>query len=256
VVPWAPDRPPRPGIIGGVREIARARRADYTAGVPHILVFSRTATYRHESIPDGIRAFQQLGAEHGFTVEASEDPSALEGGFDPADVAHRYAAVVFLSTTGNVLTPAARDGLQAHCAAGGGIMGVHTATGTEGDWPFFGELIGARFASHPPIQPARVTVEDRDHPATRHLDAVWHLTDEWYEFTANPRGHTHVLASVDESSYQGGAMGADHPLVWCHEYGGARVFQTALGHLPEEYEDPVFRAHLLGGLTSVLRPDS
>ncbi|KIF71280.1 Crp/Fnr family transcriptional regulator [Streptomyces sp. AcH 505] len=213
-----------------------------------VLVFTRTTAFRHDSIPAGVRAFQELGAAHGFAVEATEDPAALEGG--PG----RYGAVVFLSTSGDVLTPAGREGLRAHCAAGGGFMGVHLAAGTEGGWPFYGELIGARFVSHPALQPGLVRVEDRDHPATRPLPAAWRCTDEWYEFDVSVRGRSRVLASADGTSYEGGAPGVDRPLVWCHEHGGARVFYTALGHTRESYADPGFRAHLLGGLRSVVAP--
>lgn len=216
-------------------------------GLPRILLYTRTADYRHDSIPDGVRAFCELGDEHGFGVEATERPEVFEGGLGP------YAAVVFLSTSGDVLTPRGREGLRAYCAAGGGFMGVHAAACTEYGLPFFGELIGARFARHPELQPGTVTVEDHDHPATRHLGATWALTDEWYDFEVSPRGSVRVLASADESTYDGGGMGADHPLVWCHEYGGARVFYTALGHTREAYRSPAFRTHLLGGLRHVMR---
>lgn len=210
-----------------------------------VLVYTRTTGYRHDSIPEGIRAFRELGADHGFEVDATEDPRVFEQPLDP------YAAVVFLSTSGDVLTPEGRSGLVAHCARGGGFMGVHAATTTEYEWPFYGDLLGARFAGHPPLQPGLVVVEDQDHPATRHLGESWAITDEWYDFRTSPRGAVRVLASADETSYEGGGMGTDHPLVWCHEHGGARVFYTALGHAPEAYQDPDFRSHLLGGLTHV-----
>jgi type 1 glutamine amidotransferase len=220
--------------------------------VTHILVFTRTTAYRHDSIPAGVRAFRVLGAEHGFTVVATEDPAELENG--AALAAGRYAAVVFLSTSGDVLTPAAREGLRAHCGVGGGFMGVHSAACSEENWPFYGDLLGARFARHPALQRGVLRIEDRDHPATSHLGTTWRFTDEWYDFAASARGTSRILASADESSYEGGGMGADHPLVWCHEHGGARVFYTALGHTPEAYEDPAFRAHLLGGLRHVMTP--
>ncbi|WP_031108208.1 ThuA domain-containing protein [Streptomyces sp. NRRL S-146] len=135
-----------------------------------------------------------------------------------------------------------------------GDFEVHaTEACTEYDWPYYGELLGARFARHPLHQPGKAVVEDHDHPATRHLPAVWEFTDEWYDFRTNPRGSVRVLATADESSYEGGGMGADHPLVWCRDHGRGRVFYTALGHAPEAYEDPAFRAHLLGGITWAAR---
>ncbi|MGQ5574450.1 ThuA domain-containing protein [Streptomyces sp. ECR3.8] len=207
---------------------------------PALLVFTRTTDYRHESIPAGIAALRAL---EGFGIHAHEDPAALE---EPLD---RYAAVVFLSTSGDVLTPAGRERLAAYVEGGGGFVGVHAAACTEYGWPSYGDLLGARFAGHPPVQPGRALVEDHDHPATRHLPPVWEVTDEWYDFRTSPRPSARVLLCADESSYDGGTMGDDHPLAWCRTQGAGRVFYTALGHTVEAYGDPVFRAHLRGGIT-------
>ncbi|MEV5886090.1 ThuA domain-containing protein [Streptomyces sp. NPDC052020] len=204
-----------------------------------LLVFTRTTDYRHDSIPAAVAALRSLD---GFRVDHTEDPAALEAPLDA------YAAVVFLSTSGEVLTPAGRARLAAYVEAGGGFAGVHAAACTEYTWPYYGDLLGARFDRHPAYQPGRVLVEDRDHPATRHLPAVWEFTDEWYDFRTSPRGSARVLATADESSYEGGGMGGDHPLVWCREQGAGRVFYTALGHAAEAYGDPDFRAHLGGGI--------
>ncbi|MGY1581263.1 ThuA domain-containing protein [Streptomyces sp. MN13] len=208
--------------------------------VPRLLVFTRTTAYRHDSIPAGVAAVRALGR---FEVEHTEDPDALDGPLDG------YAAVVFLSTSGEVLTPTGRARLAAYLEAGGGFVGVHAAACTEYTWPYYGEMLGAWFDRHPAHQPGKALVEDRTHPATRHLPAVWDFTDEWYDFRTNPRGHgVRVLASADETSYDGGGMGADHPLVWCREQGAGRVFYTAFGHAAEAYDDPGFREHLRGGI--------
>lgn len=208
-----------------------------------VLVYTRTADYRHDSIPAGIAAVRALGEAHGFTVDATEDPAAFEAPLDA------YAVVVFLSTSGDVLTPAGRAVLAAHIDAGGGFAGVHAAACTEYGWPYYGDLLGARFDRHPDLQPGRAVVEDHGHPATRHLPSVWEFTDEWYDFRASPRGSARVLVSADESSYEGAGMGDDHPLVWCRNQGAGRVFYTALGHSAEAFGDEDFRRHLLGGIT-------
>ncbi|GGW38088.1 ThuA domain-containing protein [Streptomyces griseoloalbus] len=214
------------------------------ADVPALLVYTRTTDYRHDSIPAGVAALRTLG---GFGVDATEDPAAFE---EPLD---RYAAVVFLSTSGEVLTPPGRERLAAYVEAGGGFVGVHAAACTEDDWPYYGDLLGARFDRHPALQPGRAVIEDPGHPATRHLPPVWHFTDEWYDFRTNPRGRVRVLVRADESSYDGGGMGDDHPLAWCRDQGEGRVFYTALGHAAEAYADADFRAHLLGGITWAAR---
>ncbi|MEV5797678.1 ThuA domain-containing protein [Streptomyces collinus] len=209
---------------------------------PRILVYTRTTDYRHDSIPDAVAAVRGLG---GFAVEHSEDPADLERPLAG------YAAVVFLSTSGTVLTPAGRRRLAEYVEAGGGFAGVHAAACTEYDWPHYGELLGARFDRHPAYQPGKAVVVDPGHPATRHLPAVWDFTDEWYDFRSGPRGRegVRVLLRADEASYDGGGMGADHPLAWCRPQGAGRVFYTALGHAAEAYHDPDFLAHLGGGLS-------
>ncbi|MEU2280416.1 ThuA domain-containing protein [Streptomyces sp. NPDC013178] len=208
-----------------------------------VLVFSKTAGFRHDSIPDGVAAVKQLGETGGFTVDATEDA----GAFTPANL-RRYDAVVFLSTTGDVLDDTQQRAFEDYIRRGGGYVGIHAAADTEYDWPFYGGLAGAYFQSHPAIQPATVLVEDRAHPATSGLERTWNRTDEWYNYRSNPRDRAHVLASLDESSYTGGTMNGDHPIAWCQNYRGGRAFYTGGGHTKESFADPVFRRHLVGGI--------
>ncbi|MBU7600623.1 ThuA domain-containing protein [Streptomyces sp. P38-E01] len=208
-----------------------------------VLVFSKTAGFRHDSIPDGIAAIQELGAEHGFAVEDTEDAADFT-----ADNLARYQAVVFLSTTGDVLNEEQQNAFEGYVEDGGGYVGVHAAADTEYDWPFYGGLVGAYFDSHPHIQSAQINVEDHDHPATAHLDPTWERTDEWYNYGTNPRDRAKVLATLDESSYEGGNMGEDHPIAWCRPYEGGRAFYTGGGHTKESFTEPAFRQHLLGGI--------
>jgi type 1 glutamine amidotransferase len=210
-----------------------------------LLVYTRTGGYRHESIPAGIATLRELGAAHGFTVTATEEPDVFAAAELPG-----FAAVVFLSTSGTVL-PAQeqRAGMAAYLRGGGGFVGIHgAAASTEPDWPFYGELVGARFAGHPKVQPGLIRVADGAHPATAHLGATWERTDEWYNFRSNPRPRTHVLLTVDESSYEGGTLGADHPIAWCHRNCGGPAFITTLGHPVAGFAEPAFRDHLLGGI--------
>ena len=107
---------------------------------PRVLVFSKTAGFRHSSIGVGIAAVRKLGAENGFSVDATEDASA----FTSKNLA-KYRAVVFLNTTGDVLDAAQQDVFERYIQAGGGYVGVHAATDTEYDWPWYGRLAGAWF---------------------------------------------------------------------------------------------------------------
>ncbi|MEV4497051.1 ThuA domain-containing protein [Micromonospora arborensis] len=208
-----------------------------------VLVFSKTAGFRHDAIPVGIQTIRDLGAANNFTVTATEDAAA----FTTGNLA-QYEAVVFLNTTGDVLNASQQTAFESYIGSGRGYVGVHAASDTEYDWPFYGNLVGAWFASHPAIQQANVKVEDRGQAATAHLPQTWTRTDEWYNYRTNARSTAHVLATLDESSYSGGGMGADHPLSWCKSYSGGRSFYTGAGHTQASYAEPAFRAHLLGGI--------
>ncbi len=219
----------------------------------NILVFSRTTGFRHDSIPAGVACLKAMAERNGWGVTCTEDPSVFSdaalGGFDVS---------VWLMTTGDVLDAAQQEAFVRFVRSGKGFVGVHSATITETDWPWFVDLAGAKFIGHPPTQKGRLVVEDRDHPAIpAAMPNPWEREEEWYSFDRNPRNRVRVLASVDESSYDVDdnqwfpgvkqRMG-DHPLVWCHEYDGGRAFQTALGHTVESYTDPVFVAHLEGAI--------
>ncbi|MFE9680717.1 ThuA domain-containing protein [Streptomyces sp. NPDC006285] len=208
-----------------------------------ILVFSKTAGFRHDSIDEGIAALRGLGTANNFTVDATEDAAA----FTTGNLA-QYKSVVFLSTTGDVLNAAQQTAFEGYVKGGGGYVGIHAAADTEYDWPFYEGLAGALFHSHPAIQSATVDVEDRAHDATAHLGSTWQRTDEWYNYRTNPRTTARVLASLDESSYSGGNMSGDHPIAWCKDYQGGRAFYTGGGHTDTSYAEPAFRRHLLGGI--------
>jgi cytochrome c len=210
-----------------------------------VLVFSKTTGFRHDSIPQGVAAIRSLGAEHDFFVDSTEDATR----FTDTDLA-RYKVVVFLSTTGDILDDTQKSAFERYIRAGGGFAGIHSASDTEYRWAWYGRLVGAYFASHPAIQPARVHIEDLGHASTEGLPATWERTDEWYNFRSNPRGHVHVLATLDEASYSGGKMGTDHPIAWCQKIEGGRSWYTAMGHTTESYAEPLYRQHLLGGIES------
>jgi type 1 glutamine amidotransferase len=224
--------------------VVGSARAQPVEGRYRVLVFSRTAGFRHDSIPDAIAAVRTLGDQNTFLVDATEDPSV----FTDSGLA-AYNAVIFLLTTGHVLDGSQQTAFERYIRAGNGFVGVHSATDTEYDWPWYGGVVGAYFASHPDIQTAAVRREDPNHPSTVLLPDVWVRTDEWYNFQTNPRdnGDIHVLASLDEASYVGGTMG-DHPIAWYHTYDGGRAWYTAGGHTSESYAEPLFLAHLQGGI--------
>jgi cytochrome c len=213
------------------------------SGTPRVLVFSKTAGYHHASIPAGTAAIQKLGRENGFEVDTTSDAA-----FFTEDSLKRYAAVIFLNTTGNVLDYRQEAAFERYIQAGGGFVGVHSATDTEYDWGWYGRLVGGYFNGHPEPQPAKFIIKDRDFIATEFFtDTVWQHTDELYNFKKlNP--DVHVLVTIDESSYKGGTNGAFHPMSWYHDYDGGRAFYTELGHTESCYTEENYLKHLLGGI--------
>ncbi len=253
---------------------------------PKVLVFSKTAGYRHANIEAGVAAIQQLGKAEGFVVEATEDSTIFT-----EENLKNYAAVVFLNTSGDVLNNWQQADFQRFIEAGGGFVGVHGAAATGYSWKWYGKLVGAFFDEHPDVQEATVTVADNSHPATKHLPAAWPSTDEWYNFKPVPPNdkvyitgaegnftqsstdsseaainvpkqvrwtydskqpflteNLKVLLTLDEASYKGGKHGASHPIAWAQEYEGGRSFYTGLGHTEERFSDENYLKHLLGGI--------
>ncbi len=212
-----------------------------------VLVFSKTLGYRHANIPLGVETIRGLGAEHGFAVDATEDSSV----FTPANLA-RYKAVVFLSVTGDVLNAAQEQALKDYVLGGGGFVGIHGAlfgpSACLDKWAWYGELCCVTFKNHSAVVPAEVEVEDRSNPSTVGLPETWRRTDEWYNYEGTPRGKARVLATVDESSYKGGTVGLDHPISWCRAAGKGIMWYTAMGHTEESFREPLFLAHILGGI--------
>jgi cytochrome c len=209
-----------------------------------VLVFSKTAAFRHDSIPAGIEAIRTLGTNNDFAVDVSEDATV----FNDNNLTN-YQAVIFLSTTGDILDTNQQAAFEHYIEAGGGFVGIHAAADTEYSWPWYGGLMGAYFSSHPAGTPtATIKVADTVHPSTESLPKRWVRTDEWYNFQTNPRGSVHVLATLDEKTYSGGTMGFDHPIAWCHDYHGGRAWYTAGGHTDTSFSEPLFLAHILGGI--------
>jgi cytochrome c len=210
-----------------------------------VLVFSKTAGFRHSSIGVGRAAIRKLGEENGFSVDTTEDASA----FTSKNLA-RYRAVVFLNTTGDLLDAAQQDDFERYIQAGGGYVGIHSATDTEYDWPWYGRLAGAWFTSHPNnpnVRKGTYRVLDKTHPSTEGFPDTLVREDEFYNFKSiDPT--IHVLIEIDEKSYQGGTNGDHHPMSWYHDFDGGRAWYTNMGHTEATFSEPLFLQHLLGGL--------
>ncbi len=207
-----------------------------------VLVFSKTAGFRHGSIETGINALKKLGKENDFKVVATEDST-----YFVEDSLKQFSAVIFLNTTGNILNYEQQADFERYIQAGGGFVGVHAATDTEYEWPWYNKLVGAYFEGHPRIQKATLNIVDHNHESTKTMETPWVKEDEWYNFNRiNP--DINILITIDETTYEGGTHGENHPISWYHEYDGGRSFYTEMGHTNDTYSNPVFLNHLLGGI--------
>ena len=204
-----------------------------------VLIYSRTEAFRHESIEPAVQTLKALGQRAGWNISHTEDAHIFINDIEKSDV------VIFLHTTGDVLHSDGQKAFSKWLHDGGGFIGIHAAADTEYDWPLYGNILGgAWFQDHPPIQKAAVVREDHAHPSLAHAPARWVCTDEWFNYKKSPRGHVHVIAHLDESSYQGGTMAGDHPIVWSVPIGEGVALYTGLGHTESQWADPVFQQHI------------
>src|SRR6478735_1923284 len=237
-----------------------------------VLVVGKTLGFRHSHIDDTTNAVIKLGQEHGFTVDVWDPPIGRSPGqpalsmattpFTSTEALSQYATIMFASpvdgtNSQNPASPRTLDdaelaAFQGYIRQGGGFVGLHAATDEMHAVPWFSELTGgsARFRNHPAQQQATMVVESPNHPSTTMLPKEWSRFDEWYNFTSNPREDVHVLITLDESTYNpgNGAMGADHPIAWCHNFEGGRSWYEGAGNVDSSYTDPLFLDHLIGGI--------
>lgn len=207
-----------------------------------VLVFSKTKGFRHQSIGAGKRALMKLGDENGFKVDTTENSDLIT----PENLKN-YKAIVFLSTTGDILNDQQQAALEQYIKKGGGFVGIHAAADTEYDWPWYNQLLGAYFMSHPKQQNVEIEVVDRNNIATKMLPARWKRFDELYNYK-NIVPEIKVLMKLDEKTYEGGKNGDNHPFAWYREFDGGRTFYTGGGHTDESYSEPLFMQHVLGGI--------
>ncbi len=210
-----------------------------------LLVFSKTAGFRHESLSTGIKMLYDLSASQNWIVTATADPAL----FNDAVLQHTDV-VIFLNPSGDALNDEQQAAFERFMKSGRGMVGIHSAADFEYEWPFYGNLIGAYFKSHPPSQEATVVFESHDHPAMKPFDGMKSYTtfDEWYTFRSNPRPNVNVLATLDESTIKKSdnddwKMG-DHPIIWWQETDGMRSFYTGFGHTHEAFQDKKIIEHI------------
>lgn len=217
-----------------------------------VFLFTKTAGWHHQSINAGVTAIQKLSEFHHFELEWQEDASRIND-----KNLEKFDVIIFLNTTGDILNEEQQAAMERFIQSGKGFVGIHSAADTEYDWEWYTKLVGRMFHIHPAIQTGQISVLDNNFPGLEGMPEKMWWTEEWYEFGTEKISGLQYLLTVDEKTFdpkadwgdkKGQGMGAFHPLAWYHEYDGGRAFYTALGHQPSKYSDPLFLAHLYGGI--------
>ena len=239
--------------------------ADQATAAPKYRVLIVTAGSKKDGLADaGVNAIKAIGKDTGtggkFSTFVAGNPEQINDQFTETNLA-RYRAVIFLGTGANaLLSDAQKAAFESYFHNGGGFLGIGSAVETEPGWQFYSDILGARSSGRTDVQSATIKVADRVHDASKSLPAYWNRTDAWYNFTANVRGVSHVLATVVEDPFgpqpqgqvldgiAGGTMGADHPVVWCKDFKGGRSFYTALGNTAGSFDESAFRSQLEGAI--------
>lgn len=211
-----------------------------------VLLFTKSVSYphRHNSISDGVQMFKELSRKHRFGLTWTADDAI----FDDRDRLQKMDVVVFFNTSGDILNEDQKKTFQQYIRNGGNFVGIHGASYTMMDWPWYIDLLGGVWNRHPGRHTAAVKVQDKNHPSTAHLPSTWIVTDEWYNFRELSE-NIKVLLTVDEGTYPGGEMPQYHPIAWYQDdFEGGRSFFTLLGHTQQAYNDPWFRQHIMGAL--------
>ena len=235
--------------------VCLAFAAAAAAPEPRVLVYTRNqigpGLYVHDNIAASVAAIRKLGADNHFAVDASDDPAV----FTDDNLKH-YRVLVFDNTNNEILdTEAQKAAFQRYIRAGGGFVGLHSASGSMRQWPWFWSMLGGKFKRHPRLQTFTVRVKDAQDPSTAHLPPTFQWTDEFY-FVDHIAPDLHVLLAGDlatlddpaKSQYPGNQFGSEFPLAWRHQFDGGREWYLALGHKPEYYSNPKLTRLILGGI--------
>ena len=199
-----------------------------------VLVITETDGWVHDSIEAGLELIKYLGDKNRFNVYHSDNSRVIN-----YSNLKSIKTLIFLNTTEDILSEDEQVVMQKFIQSGKGFVGVHSASDTEYEWKWYGELVGAYFKSHPEGTTNAKIIKIENGRFSKHLNSIWEVEDEWYNFNYT-NDDINVVLELDEKSYYGGENGDYHPITWYHSYDGGRSFYTGLGHLKEVYSNKMF----------------
>jgi type 1 glutamine amidotransferase len=221
-----------------------------------VLVYTHNGKgYVHDNIPASTTMLQRICKEEKWNILVTDNPEIFEKDLS------RFNCIIFSNSNNEAFySQNQRQAFQDYIRNGGGFVGIHSASGSERQWPWFWAMLGGKFVRHPELQPFEIKVLDKKHPATKHLGNNWQWEDEFYYLNQlNPDIHILLAGNLSDikdekkTEYPGEVFGQWFPLSWSHEFDGGKQFYTALGHKPEHYTDPDFIKHITGGIKWVMQ---
>lgn len=225
-----------------------------------VLVYIKNGKgFVHTNIANSVEALKKIGKQNNFIVDVSDDPSVMN-----TENLAKYNCLIFSNTNNEIFdTEQQRQAFVTYIHKGGAFVGIHIASGSERNWSWFHAMIGGLFKRHPAFQQFEIKVINKNHPSTIMLPEIWKKEDECYFMTElNPDIHILLAADLrtvidtEKEAFPDRIFGDYFPLAWCHEFEGAKVFYTALGHDDKDYSDPMFIQHLTGGILWALDKNS
>ncbi len=219
------------------------------SGSFRMLVYSRTAGFRHDSIAQGKVMLQEIAAEQGFEVTEAETNELIT-----AEGLAEFEIVFFMNSTGDIFNEAEESAFQDWMETkNGAFAGTHSATDTEQGWAFYKEVTGQYYNGHVNANtPGAIQFEANmlQFPAVARIPNPWQRNEEWYIFSSSLE-----WAAKPGFMILGRKQADNQPIVWAREYGNWRSFYTAIGHDSAVFRDPVVKQHLTGGILWAVRRD-
>ncbi len=217
-----------------------------------VLIYTKNGEgYVHENIQASVDMLTTIADEQDIDYVISDNPDI----FTEENLA-KFDALIFTNTNNEAFdNDDQRQAFKSYIQSGGGFVGIHSACGSERDWPWFWQMLGGTFVRHPPYQDFTIKVIDSTHPSTSFITGDWAWDDEAYYLDhLNPGIHVllaHDMTTIEDKGkdvYPGVVFGDLYPGAWCQEFDGGREWYTSYGHNIKHYSDPTYRQHVMGGI--------
>ena len=128
-----------------------------------VLVISETKGWVHDSIESGIDLIENIGDKNNFNVYHSDNSKVIT-----SENLIEFNSIIFLNTTGDILSKNEQNVMEQFIKSGKGYVGVHSASDTEYEWQWYGDLVGAYFRNHSDVVDGKIFTVDNSHKITEH----------------------------------------------------------------------------------------